>query len=213
MYDSIQQVQFRGENKTKNMGGVLIKNCTTVPLKIQLCQAGVLYHGLVQPGEYFARKTGAVHFTIRATVSDRDDTDWRHTVLPVVGVVVGSFAVLATAGAGLAFAGAGVGVAAAGAAAAGGTIGVEGIVTGAAAITGAGLLTAGGVLMTKELAQKLLLEAKLSHGYISSAGWYFGGKNELEIHGGPLIEADSDGFRYSGSPLYIVDKNDESRHS
>ena len=193
------------------MGGVLIKNCTTVPLKIQLCQAGVLYHGLVQPGEYFARKTGAVHFTIRAKVSDRDDTNWRDTVLPVAGVVVGSLAALATAGAGLAFAG--VGVAAAGGAAADGTIGVEGLVTGAAAITGAGILTAGGVVMTKELAQKLLQEANLSHGYISSAGWYFGGKNELEIHGGPLIEADSDGFKYSGSPLYIVDKNDESRHS
>jgi len=193
------------------MGGVQIKNCTAVPLKIQLCQVGVLYHGLVQPGEFFARETGAVHFTIRATVSDRDDTDWRDTVLPVVGVGVGSLAALATAGAGLAIAGAGI--AAAGAAAAGGTIAVEGLVTGAVAITQTGILTTGGVLITKELAQKFFQGANLSHGYINSAGWYFGGKNELEIHGGPQILADSEGFKYSGYPLYIVDKNDESRHS
>lgn len=193
------------------MGGVVIKNCTAVPLKIQLCQAGVLYHGLVQPGENFAKETGAVHFTIRATVSDTDDTDWKDTVLPVVGVVVGTVAALATAGAGLAIAGAGVGVAAA--ATAGGTIAVEGLITGAVAITRAGILTAGGVLMTKELAQRLFQGANLSHGYISSAGWYFGGRNELEIHGGPQITADFEGFRYSGSPLYIVDKNNEKRHS
>lgn len=193
------------------MGGVQIKNCTAVPLKIQLCQVGVLYHGLVQPGEFFARETGAVHFTIRATVSDRDDTDWRDTVLPVVGVGVGSLAALATAGAGLAIAGAGI--AAAGAAAAGGTIAVEGLITGAVAITQTGILTTGGVLITKELAQKFFQGANLSHGYINSPGWYFGGKNELEIHGGPQILADSEGFKYSGYPLYIVDKNDESRHS
>ena len=196
------------------MGGVLIKNCTAVPLKIQLCQVGVLYHGLVQPGEYFARETGAVHFTIRATVSDTDDTNWKDTVLPVVGVVVGSLAALATAGAGLAIAGVGVAATGAAAAATGGTLAVEGLVTGAVAITRAGILTAGGVLLTKELVQKLLSQGvNLSHGYISSAGWYFRGKNELEIHGGPQITADSKGFTYSGSPLYIVDKNDESRHS
>lgn len=189
----------------------MIKNCTAVPLKIQLCQAGVLYHGLVQPGENFARETGAVHFTIRATVTDTDDTDWKDTVLPVVGVVVGTLAALATAGAGLAIAGAGVGIAAA--ATAGGTIAVEGLITGAVAITRAGILTAGGILMTKELAQQLFQGANLSHGYISSAGWYFGGRNELEIHGGPQITADFKGFRYSGSPLYIVDKNNEERHS
>lgn len=196
------------------MGGVLIKNCTAVPLKIQLCQAGVLYHGLVQPGEYFARETGAVHFTIRATVSDRDDTNWRDTALPVIGVVVGSLAALATAGAGLAVAAVGVAAAGTAAAATGGTIAVEGLVTGAVAITRAGILTAGGVLMTNELLQKLFSQGvNLSHGYINSPGWYFGGKNELEIHGGPQITADSKGFKYSGSPLYIVDKNDESRHS
>jgi len=194
------------------MGGVVIKNCTAVPLKIQLCQAGVLYHGLVQPGESFARETGAVHFTIRAAVSDIDDTDWKDTVLPVVSVVVGTLVALATAGAGLAIAGAGVAAAAA-AATAGSTTAVEGLVTGAVAITRAGILTAGGVLMTKELAQRLFQGASLSHVYISSTGWYFGGRNELEIHGGPQITADFKGFRYSGSPLYIVDKNNENRHS
>ena len=196
------------------MGGVLIKNCTAVPLKVQLCQAGVLYHDLVKPGECFVRDTGAVHFTIRATVSEKDDTDWKDTVLPVFGVVITSLVAMATAGAGLVFA-AGVGAVATGlaGAAAGTAAAVEGLITGAVAITSTGLLSAGGVVMTKQLAEKLFSEAKESHCYISSAGWYFGGKNELEIHGGPQILASSKGFKYNGSPLRIVDKNNSNRHS
>ena len=185
------------------MGGVLIKNCTAVPLKIQLCQVGVLYHDLVQPGEVFARETGAVHFTICATFSDKDDTSWTDTVLPVVGVVVGSLAALATAGASL-----GVFSGVAGASA------LPGLVTGA--VTSAaegGIVATGGAVLTRELAQKLFQQAEKSHYYISSAGWYFGGRNELEIRGGPRIKADSEGFNYCGSPLYIVNKNDRNRHS
>ena len=192
------------------MGGVLIKNCTAVPLKIQLCQVGVLYHDLVQPGEVFARETGAVHFTICATVSEEDDTSWTDTVLPVVGVVVGSLAALATAGASLAVAGVGAAVTGASASA----IALEGLVTGAvASITEAGIVAVGGAVLTVELAQKLFQQAPKTHYYISSAGWYFGGRNELEIRGGPRIKADSEGFKYCGSPLHIVDKNDENRHS
>ena len=196
------------------MGGVQIKNSTAVPLKIQLCQAGVLYHGFVKPGEFFTRETGAVHFTIRATVSEKDDTNWKDTVLPVFGVVLGSLVAMATAGAGLIYA---VGVGAVVTSVAGITAGtaaaVEGLITGAVAMTSTGLLAAGGVVMTKELAEKLFKEAKESHCYISSPGWYFGGKNELEIHGGPQILAYSEGFKYNGSPLYIVDKNNSNRHS
>ena len=191
------------------MGGVQIKNCTAVPLKIQLCQVGVLYHDIVQPGEYFTRETGAVHFTIRVTVSDKDDTGWTDTVLPVLGVVVTSLAAMATAGASIGlFAGLGV------PGALGPTALVSGgLVSGTAVVTEAGVLAAGGALLTKELAQKLFLEAEQSHCYISSAGWYFGGKNELEIRGGPQILANSKGFKYNGSALRIVDSNDSSRHS
>ena len=166
------------------MGGVQIKNCTAVPLKIQLCQVGVLYHELVKPGECFVRNTGAVHFTIVATVSDKDDTGFKDTVLPIVSVIGGTLAAMLTGGASLAVS-AGVG---------------------AASATGA-------TMLTKELATKLFSQAKKDHCYISSAGWYFGGENHLEIHGGPKILESSKGFEYEGTSLRIVDKNNPSRHS
>ena len=68
-------------------------------------------------------------------------------------------------------------------------------------------------MLTKELAAKLLKQAKKEHCYISSAGWYFGGENHLEIHRGPKILATSEGFKYDGTSLTIVDKNNLSRHS
>ena len=166
------------------MGGVQIKNCTAVPLKIQLCQVGVLYHDLVKPGECFVRNTGAVHFTIVATVSDKDDTGFKDTVLPIVSVIGGTLAAMLTGGASLAVS-AGVGAASA----------------------------AGRTMLTKELAAKLFSQAKKDHCYISSAGWYFGGENHLEIHGGPKILESSKGFEYDGTSLRIVDKNNPSRHS
>ena len=195
------------------MGGVQIKNCTAVPLKIQLCQVGVLYHELVKPGETFVRNTGAVHFTIVATLSDKDDTGFKDTVLPIVGVVGATLGALVTAGAGLGlFAGVGAAASAIGL----GALVPEGLVTGSAALTLAGgirILAAGGRRLTKELAVKLLNQAKKEHCYISSAGWYFGGENHLEIHGGPKILASSKGFEYDGTSLRIVDKNNPSRHS
>ena len=195
------------------MGGVQIKNCTAVPLKIQLCQVGVLYHELVKPGETFVRNTGAVHFTIVATLSDKDDTGFKDTVLPIVGVVGATLGALVTGGAGLGlFAGVGAAASAIGL----GALVPERLVTGSAALTLAGgirILAAGGRRLTKELAVKLLNQAKKEHCYISSAGWYFGGENHLEIHGGPKILASSKGFEYEGTFLRIVDKNNPSRHS
>lgn len=191
------------------MGGVQIKNCTSVPLKVQLSQVSVLYHDLVKPGECFERNTGASHFTIVASVGDKDDTSWKDTALPIIGVVATSLGAMVTAGAGIGLF-AGVGVA--------GAIGpsalvASGLVSGTAVVTEAGVVAAGGALLTKELAVKLFSAAKEEHCYISSAGWYFGGENYLEIHGGPEILASSEGFQYSGSPLHIVDKNDPDRHS
>ena len=195
------------------MGGVQIKNCTAVPLKIQLCQVGVLYHELVKPGETFIRNTGAVHFTIVATLSDKDDTGFKDTVLPIVGFVGVTLGAMVTAGAGLGlFAGVGAAASAIGL----GALVPEGLVTGSAALTladGIRILAAGGKMLTKELAAKLLNQAKKEHCYISSAGWYFGGENHLEIHGGPKILASSKGFEYDGTSLRIVDKNNPSRHS
>ena len=179
------------------MGGVQIKNCTAVPLKIQLCQVGVLYHDLVKPGEYFIRNTGAVHFTIKATVSDKDDTGWTDTVLPILGVVGTTLAAMVTAGAS-------VGLTA---------LVSGGLVSGTAVVTEAGVVAAGGALLTKEIAIKLFSQAEKDHCYISSAGWYFGGKNHLEIRGGPQILASSKGFEYRGTSLRIVDEKDPSRHS
>ena len=196
------------------MGGVQIKNCTAVPLKIQLCQVGVLYHELVKPGECFVRNTGAVHFTIVATVSDKDDTGFKDTVLPIFGVIATTLGAIVTAGAGLAlFAGVAGAGAAAGAIGGSRALAAGGLVSGNAAVSEAGILTAGGTMLTKELAVKLFSQAKKDHCYISSAGWYFGGENHLEIHGGPKILASSKGFEYDGTSLRIVDKNNPSRHS
>lgn len=145
------------------MGGVQIKNCTAVPLKIQLCQVGVLYHELVKPGECFVRNTGAVHFTIVATLSDKDDTGFKDTVLPIAGVIGGTLAAMLTAGASLGLLG---GVGAAASAIGLGPLVPEAIVTGSAAVTLAGgirILAAGGKMLTKELAAKLLSQAKKEH--------------------------------------------------
>ena len=91
------------------------------------------------------------------------------------------------------------------------------LVAGTVAVTEASAMqTAGRALfgLTMEIAAKLLKEAKKEHYHISSLGWYFGGKNELEIHGGPQFVQKSEGvLEYSGSKLSIVDKNKRNRHS
>ncbi len=167
-------------------GGVQIKNCTAVPVKIQLSRVDDIYY-LLQPGERFERNTRAVHFTIVATVSDKNDTGRTETVLPNVDVVATSLAAMVT---------------------------VPGdLVSGDAEVTEAGVVASGGALLTKELAAKLFREAKEEHCYINSAGWYFGGRNYLEIRGGPKIMASSKGFEYSGRSLKIVDTNYPKRHS
>ena len=184
------------------MGGVQIKNCTIAPLKIQLCQVGVLYHDLVKPGECFIRNTGAAHFTIVATISDKDDTGWTNTVLPVAGF---AFFVVSTFAATVVTAGTSIGLIPAG------------LFAGTVTVSEAGVMQAAGQALlhvTKEVAKRLLSQAEKEHCHISSAGWYFRGKNELEIHGGPKIVQNSEGvFEYSGSPLSIVDKNNPDRHS
>lgn len=48
--------------------GFLIRNNTQFPLQITLEQVGPLYAGVVQPGEWFYRRTGAVWFTVKAGI-------------------------------------------------------------------------------------------------------------------------------------------------
>ena len=193
------------------MGGVQIKNCTAVPLKIQLCQVGVLYHELVKPGECFVRNTGAVHFTIVATVSDKDDTGFKDTVLPVVGVIGATLGTMVATAASLGLI---PGVGAAASAIGLGSLAPEGLCPTAVTIAGGiHILVAGGKKLTSKLADKLLKQVKKEHCYIRSAGWYFGGENHLEIHGGPKVLASSKGLEYDGTSLRIVDKDKPSRHS
>src|SRR5207249_257510 len=69
------------------------------PLAISLNQVGCLYHDNVNPGEVFDRSTGAVWFTIKASVnpSGKDPTsDW-DCVKPVAAIV-GAVALAAATG-------------------------------------------------------------------------------------------------------------------
>ena len=69
--------------------GFRIKNCTQWPLTVSLDQVGPLYYGLVQPGEIFQRDTGAVWFTIKASISADNQchiTDW-DCVMPIASIV------------------------------------------------------------------------------------------------------------------------------
>lgn len=81
--------------------GFIIKNETIWPLQISLNQTGPLYFDVIQPGESFVRDTGAVWFTIKASIfldEKNRITNW-DAILPV-GVIVGSVILSAvTAGA------------------------------------------------------------------------------------------------------------------
>lgn len=49
--------------------GFQIQNKTDFPVLVTLEQAGCLYYGIVQPGQIFQRNTGAVWFTIKASMA------------------------------------------------------------------------------------------------------------------------------------------------
>ncbi len=81
--------------------GFKIKNDTIWPLQISLNQVGPLYYGVIQPGETFERDTGAVWFTIKASVFlDEKDriTDW-DVIFPIATVVGTVVLAAVTAGA------------------------------------------------------------------------------------------------------------------
>jgi hypothetical protein len=69
--------------------GFEIYNGTIWPLQIALKQVGPLYYGIVQPGQYFRRDTGAVWFTINASIAldgKEHISDW-DCVWPVAAIV------------------------------------------------------------------------------------------------------------------------------
>jgi hypothetical protein len=93
--------EYARSKKTDMSPGFRILNKTKWPIAISLSQVGCLYHGVVQPGKWFRRDTGAVWFTIYANVApDGKDpkTDW--DCIKPVGTLVGSIA-LGAAAAGL----------------------------------------------------------------------------------------------------------------
>ena len=131
--------------------GFIIKNETIWPLQISLNQVGPLYFGVIQPGEYFVRDTGAVWFTIKAAIFlDEKDriTDW-DAVMPVALIVWSVILAAVTAGA-AAYAG-GPALAAAGAAGVSGVTGLSSAgalatATAASTLVGAGF-SAGAALV------------------------------------------------------------------
>lgn len=67
--DTEEEDMTRGKKKKKPKGpGFEIKNNTQWPVQVSLEQVGPLFWGVVQPGKTFKRDTGAVWFTIKATI-------------------------------------------------------------------------------------------------------------------------------------------------
>ncbi len=112
--------------------GFIIRNETIWPVQISLNQVGPLYFGVIEPGEYFVRNTGAVWFTVRASLflDERSRITPQDAILPVAAIV-GTVALAALTAGSAAFAG-GPALAAAGAA---GVSGVTGLSSAAALAT------------------------------------------------------------------------------
>ena len=190
--------------------GFSIKNETIWPLQISLSQVGPLYFDVIQPGQTFTRDTGAVWFTVRASVFlDEKDriTDW-DAVMPVA-IIVGTVIIAAVTAGAAAYAG-GPALAAAGAAGVSGVTGLSSAsalatATAASALVGAGFsasaaLVIGGVVVgggigaalsasTQAALKEIFKKENIS---VSSAGCYAGPPwpfrrevTPLRITGGP----------------------------
>jgi hypothetical protein len=138
-----QRVQGAPQVITRRSPGFIIKNDTIWPLQISLNHAGPLYYGIVQPGEYFVRDTGAVWFTIKAALflDEKDRITPLTAVLPVAAIV-GTVIVAAVTAGSTAFAG-GPALAAAGAAGASGVTGLSSAAALATATAASTLVGAG----------------------------------------------------------------------
>ena len=131
--------------------GFIIKNDTIWPLQISLNQVGPLYFDIIQPGQYFVRNTGAVWFTIKASIfldEKNRITDW-DVVMPIATIV--GTVILSAVTAGAAAYAAGPALATAGAAGVSGVTGLSSAgalatATAASSLVGAGF-TAGASLV------------------------------------------------------------------
>jgi len=85
----------------KKSPGFLIKNDTIWPLQVSLNQVSPLYYGIVQPGETFERTTGAVWFTIKASVffDEKDRITAWDAIFPIASIVGTVVLTAVTAGA------------------------------------------------------------------------------------------------------------------
>ena len=81
--------------------GFIIKNDTIWPLQISLNQVGPLYYDVIQPGQSFVRTTGAVWFTIKASVflDEKDRITVWDCVWPIATITGTVLLAAATAGA------------------------------------------------------------------------------------------------------------------
>jgi len=183
--------------------GFEIYNGTIWPLQIALKQVGPLYYGIVQPWQYFRRDTGAVWFTINASIAldgKEHISDW-DCVWPVAAIV-GTVALGALTGGAGAFAAAGTFAASTGV--------MAGITTAmASALVGGGLtatsaiVVSGAVLgaVTSGAAASLLAKVfSNANADVSEAGCYAGPPwpfrtdvRTWKVTGGPYLQARSDG--------------------
>jgi hypothetical protein len=188
--------------------GFYITNKTKWPISIALSQVGCLYYQTIRPGQVFKRNTGAVWFTIQATVQPdgkEQRTDW-DCVAPVAAVVGAVLLAAATAGGGVFLA----------APAAGGALAP--IATGAGITVSGAALAAGTVAATKALAITVgVVIAK--NGSANLVGQYAGPEwpfrcNQMptyEIVGGPdqpIRLPDGGLILEPGTPLRIIKVND-----
>jgi hypothetical protein len=185
--------------------GFYITNKTKWPISIALSQVGCLYYQTIQPGQVFKRNTGAVWFTIQASIQPdgkEPRTDW-DCVAPVAAVVGTVLLAAATAGVG-AFAAVPTALAP--------------IATSAAVTVSGAAVFAGTVAATKALAITVgVVIAKNGNAYLvgqyAGPAWPFRCDQmpTYEIVGGPgqPIRLPDRGFILEpGTPLKIIKVND-----
>jgi hypothetical protein len=99
MSDNEIQAEKKDALEEKMSPGFRITNKTIWPLSIALSQVGCLYYGTIKPGEVFDRNTGAVWFTIEASIS-ADGTEKRKDwdCIAPVAQIVGTIALAAVSG-------------------------------------------------------------------------------------------------------------------
>ena len=188
--------------------GFYITNKTKWPISIALSQVGCLYYQTIQPGQVFRRNTGAVWFTIQASVQPdgkEQRSDW-DCVAPVAAIVGAALFAAATAGAGAFMA----------APAAGGALAP--IATGAAVTVSGAAMKAGAVSLGSGLVitvGKIIAENGNAHlvGQYAGPEWPFRCDQmpTYEIVGGPgqPVRLPDGGFILEpGTPLRIIKLND-----